>query len=109
MIERAIALGLACGLVSCAAGPQKIDCLKLVNDAKRVIRTLDTDHDGTISRAEWGPYEADMLAQQKGVATQHGASSSPSDVTAIFGELDTNRDGQITLIELTRGLCPTAF
>ena len=101
-----LAAALSWILLSSGPAAQHIDCPKFVHDAERVIQTLDSDHDGTLSHEEWLPYEQDMFARFEKSAASRGASFNPNDVTMIFGELDTNHDGKLTLKELTRNLCP---
>ena len=106
MPTQTLAAALSWVLLSSGPAPQHIDCPKLIHDAEALVRTLDSDHDGTLSHDEWLPYEQDILARFEKESASRGASYNPADVTMIFGELDTDHDAKLTLKELTRDLCP---
>ena len=101
-------LALACFFASsCNARetPPRPDCERLLRQEDELIRSLDKDGDGLISRVEWKAIE-DQTARE--IRASHQFADEPNaikQVIGLFDEIDVNKDGKLSRSELLRGLC----
>jgi Ca2+-binding EF-hand superfamily protein len=91
LIAAGIAIASAAGAQAPAQAPQQISKADFTKDIDTRFAAIDTNKDGSLSKAEIVAAQAKALAQAQAAAQQR--------MEAEFKKLDTNHDGSLSLAE----------
>jgi Ca2+-binding EF-hand superfamily protein len=75
--------------------------------ASALMRAFDKNRDGQLNRVEWAPYQSLLRQHALKFQMEHNMQPpDPEEINGSFAEYDRDKDGEITLKEITGNVCP---
>lgn len=103
---RTLVILVATSATACANHKMVWNCKSIIDNQKSFLKHFDVNNDNALSRHEWNEFKNDVKKQTEEINKKYNSTSNDSDIENMFDEIDTDKNGFLSLSELTRGACP---